>query len=76
MELVTKYKNKEDDRVVTVKITPKWMSMKDEILEVPKEIYNLCNFNDIDIISMKKQLDTLLNFDKLKRRNEYEILWF
>ena len=50
------------------------MSMKDEILEVPKEIYNLCNFNDIDIISMKKQLDTLLNFDKLKRRNEYEIL--
>ena len=61
MELVTKYRNKEDDRVVTVKITPKGMSMKDEILEVPKEIYNLCNCNDVDLISMKKQLDTLLN---------------
>lgn len=43
MDLVTKYRNKEDDRVVTVEITEKGKLLKEDILEVPEKLY--CNFN-------------------------------
>lgn len=61
MELVTKYRNKEDDRVVTVALTEKGKALKDEILEVPDKMY--CNFtsNQEDIIILKKYLDKILN---------------
>ncbi len=61
MELVTKYRNKEDDRVVTVELTEKGKALKDEILEVPDKMY--CNFtsNQEDIIILKKYLDKILN---------------
>ena len=35
MELVTKYRNKEDDRVVTVELTEKGKLLKEDIIEVP-----------------------------------------
>lgn len=60
MELVIKYRNKEDDRVVTVEITEKGRIMKDEILDVPKQIYGLCNGKETDLVSIKEQLDNLL----------------
>lgn len=61
MELVTKYRNKEDDRIVTVELTEKGKALKDEILEVPDKMY--CNFtsNQEDIIILKKYLDKILN---------------
>ncbi|WP_042272634.1 MarR family winged helix-turn-helix transcriptional regulator [[Clostridium] dakarense] len=43
MELITKYRNKEDDRVVTVEITERGKLLKEDILEVPEKLY--CNFN-------------------------------
>lgn len=61
MELVIKYRNKEDDRVVTVELTEKGILMREDILEVPKEIYNLCNCSEVDLISIKKGIDNLLN---------------
>lgn len=61
IELVTKYRNKEDDRIVTVELTEKGKALKDEILEVPDKMY--CNFtsNQEDIIILKKYLDKILN---------------
>lgn len=64
MGLIIKYRNKEDDRVVTVELTKKGALLKDDILEVPDKMY--CNFNgDVDeTILLKKYLNDLL--DKFK----------
>lgn len=61
MELIIKYRNKEDDRVVTVELTEKGRLLKDEILEVPEKMY--CNFkgNEEELIMLKKFLDNMLN---------------
>lgn len=64
MDLVTKYRNKDDDRVVTVELTEKGRLMKDKVVDVPRQIYDLCNCNDIDLRSVKIQVDSLL--DRLK----------
>lgn len=63
MDLVTKYRNKEDDRSVTVELTEKGLSMKDEMVHIPEQIYTVCrgNNNGEDLLSMKEQLDSLLN---------------
>ena len=61
MGLIIKYRNKEDDRVVTIEITEKGKLLKDDILEVPDKMY--CNFkgNEEELIVFKKHLDELLN---------------
>ena len=61
MGLVIKYRNKEDDRVVTVELTEKGKLLKEDILEVPNKM--LCNFegNEEELILLKKQLDKLLS---------------
>ncbi|MEG2893772.1 MAG: MarR family transcriptional regulator, partial [Clostridium sp.] len=61
MDLVTKYRNKDDDRVVTVELTEKGRLMKDNIIDVPKQIYDLCNCQDVDLRSVKIQVDSLLD---------------
>ena len=61
MELVTKYRNKEDDRVVTVELIEKGRLMKEEILDVPQQMYSLCKGEDLDLLSIKIQIDNLLN---------------
>lgn len=61
MNLVIKYRNKEDDRVVTVELTEKGKVLKDEILDVPKEMYTLCKGNTVNLLSIKKEVDGLLN---------------
>lgn len=60
MELIIKYRTKEDDRVVMVEITEKGKALKDDILEVPKEM--LCkSVIDMDEVSeLKAMLDKLL----------------
>ena len=60
MELINKYRDKDDDRVVIVELTEKGREMKDEIIEVPEKMY--CNFsNNIeDAIELKRLLDNLL----------------
>ena len=60
MELVSKYRNKEDDRVVTVELTEKGRLLKEEIIEVPENMHSICLEDGVDLNSLKSQLDTLL----------------
>ncbi len=60
MGLVLKYRNKDDDRVVTVELTDKGRCMKDEILHVPHDMSLNCNIDASELISMKKTIDELL----------------
>lgn len=59
--LVTKYRNAEDDRVVIVEITEKGKILKEDILEVPNQMY--CNFegDEEELFMLKKYLDKVLN---------------
>lgn len=61
MGLVIKYRNKDDDRVVTVELTEKGRQLKDKILEVPDAVF--CNFKgkEDNLIMLKKQLDEFLS---------------
>ena len=60
MDLVTKYRNKEDDRLGTVELTEKGRLLKEDILDVPEKMYNMFNRDILDLISLKIQLDNLL----------------
>jgi DNA-binding MarR family transcriptional regulator len=60
MGLVIKYRNVEDDRVVTVELTEKGKLLKEDILEVPEKMYCKLKGNDKKIIDLKKQLDELM----------------
>lgn len=60
MELVTKHRNKEDDRVVTVEITEKGKLLKEDILEVPEKMCSKYNGDQMELASLKEQLDSLL----------------
>ncbi|MGL5312658.1 MAG: MarR family winged helix-turn-helix transcriptional regulator [Peptostreptococcaceae bacterium] len=61
MDLVTKYRNKEDDRLVTVELTEKGRLLKENILDVPEKMYSMCSKNNLDLLSLKTQLDNLLH---------------
>ena len=61
MELITKYRNKDDDRVVTVELTEKGKILKEEVTHIPIDVYKLCKTDEVDLINLKQQLDKLLN---------------
>ena len=60
MELIDKYRDKNDDRVVVVELTEKGRKMKDEITEIPEKMY--CKFDGKieDATELKRLLDNLL----------------
>ena len=60
MELINKYRDKNDDRVVIVEVPEKGKKMKEEITEVPEQLY--CKFGNKfeDIGELKRLLDNLL----------------
>lgn len=60
---ILKYRNKEDDRVVTVELTPQGQELKEKMVDVPEKIY--CNFKGEEqtLWNLKQQLDALLNTD-------------
>lgn len=60
MELINKYRSKEDDRIVIVEITEKGKLLKEEILEVPEQIYCKLNIEAEELIVLKRQLDDIL----------------
>ena len=60
MELITKYRNKDDDRVVTVELTKKGKILKEEVTHIPIDVYKLCKTDEVDLINLKQQLDKLL----------------
>ncbi|CEK38176.1 MarR family winged helix-turn-helix transcriptional regulator [Paraclostridium sordellii] len=60
MELIDKYRDKNDDRVVIVEVTEKGRNMKDEIIEVPEKMYCKFGKNIEYAIELKRLLDNLL----------------
>ncbi|MCR3956736.1 MAG: MarR family transcriptional regulator [Gudongella sp.] len=61
--LVTKYRNKDDDRVVTVEITQKGMELKEKIAKVPEDMYKSFKGDREKLMELKKLLDDLLQED-------------
>lgn len=60
MGLITKHRNKEDDRLVTVEITEKGRSLKEDILVVPEQLYCKFNGEPEEVMMLKKYLDLFL----------------
>lgn len=60
MELITKYRDAQDDRVVIVELTEKGRLLKEEVLEVPNQIYCQVGGELEELIHLKASLDNLL----------------
>ncbi|MGL5822335.1 MAG: MarR family winged helix-turn-helix transcriptional regulator [Sarcina sp.] len=60
MELVTKYRSKEDDRVVLVELTKKGEVLKEKVKDVPKSIYCSVGLDIKELQSLKKTLDKMI----------------
>lgn len=60
MDLVTKYRTKEDDRIVVVKLTEKGIALKDDAIEVPKEIACKVDIKEEQYLELKEILKDLL----------------
>lgn len=60
MELINKYRDKNDDRVVIVEVTEKAIEMKNEIIEIPEKMYCKFSNNIENATELKKLLDNLL----------------
>lgn len=58
--LIEKFRNKEDDRTVTVVLTENGRQLKEDIIDVPEKM--ICHFEGEEhhLITLKKQLDDLL----------------
>ncbi|MBU5256918.1 MarR family winged helix-turn-helix transcriptional regulator [Tissierella praeacuta] len=61
MGLIIKYRNKEDDRVVTIELTEKGKLLKDKVIEVPERIYCKFKGKEENLILLKRLLDELLS---------------
>ena len=60
MDLIVKYRDKNDDRVVIVEVSEKGRELKDKIIDVPEQLYCRLGSNVEDAIQLKKMLDKLL----------------
>lgn len=60
MELVTKYRTKEDDRVVIVEITEKGLVLKDKVLDIPKKMACASEMSEEEAVQFKYYLDKML----------------
>lgn len=61
MDLINKYRDKNDDRMVIVELTEKAIELKKEIVEVPEQMYcKLDGFDKDEMIQLKKSLDKML----------------
>ena len=60
MELIRKYRTKEDDRAAVVELTLKGRELKDKILKVPEEIFYKIKFTEEEYVDLKKSLHEVL----------------
>jgi len=60
MELITRYRDVKDDRVVIAEVTENGFKLKDLVLGVPEEVFCKVNFPTEKAIELKKLLDELL----------------
>ena len=60
MGLIKRYRDVNDDRVVIVELTESGRSLKEKVLEVPKEIACKVNMPREELLELKIKLDILL----------------
>ena len=60
MNLIQKYRTKEDDRVVMVELTEQGRSLKEEIVKVPEVMSCQMQLEPEEIAQLKKLLDKML----------------
>lgn len=60
MDLITKYRTKEDDRVVVVELTEKGRELKDDILEVPEKMFCNSGMTEVEALDFKDKLRSML----------------
>jgi len=60
MELIIRYRDTKDDRVVIVELSEKGRLLKDEILEVPQQMYCKVGLDLEEFKVLKNSLDELL----------------
>lgn len=60
MELIVRYRDKNDDRVVIAELTDKGRALKKEIIDVPTSVMCKVDMETQKIIELKKGLDLLL----------------
>lgn len=59
--LVTRYRDKNDDRVVIVELTAEGEALRAEMMEVPERIFCQVGLEVDEAIALKAQLDKLIN---------------
>lgn len=60
MDLIVKYRDKDDDRVVIAELTQKAKDMKEEITDVPNQLMCKVNLNKDEYLNLKIILEDLL----------------
>lgn len=60
LELIIKYRDKNDDRVVNVQLSEKGRSLKEEILDIPNQVFCMIGADSEETIILKEMLDKLL----------------
>lgn len=64
MELIRRFRDSKDDRVVNVQLSEKGKLLKEEIIEVPEQVYCKVGLEFEELKILKKSLDGLLkNFN-------------
>jgi DNA-binding MarR family transcriptional regulator len=58
--LIEKYRYREDERIVMVKLTDAGRKMKDEAVEIPKKLYSQFEGDKEALFQLKKILDQIL----------------
>lgn len=61
MNLLTKKRDKSDDRQVKVTLTQKGKDIKEDMVEIPQKMAGKFKGNEILIMELKKNLDSVLN---------------
>lgn len=59
-QLINKYRDKEDDRNVTVELSEKGNTLREEMLQVPEAVYCKIGGELEELLQLKKSLDNLL----------------
>ena len=60
MELINKYRSKEDDRVVIVELTDKGRELKEQVLEIPDNMSCGLQLNSEEVTELKRYLSKML----------------
>lgn len=60
MELITRYRDSNDDRVVIAELTEKGRNLKEEIVSVPEKVFCKVNMDVKEAKELKSKLDELL----------------